>query len=219
MPTNLKNDSIDAILILVIDMVHVLSKKVASVLILNEVIHSEDEDIYVYAGELIISAVINVLCCILISFIFAKVAEGVAFVSCFALLRRYTGGYHANHHWSCILTFSSIFTAALLITISTPEVFALTASIIISILSALTIWLFAPVEHENKPISSTMRTRLRTKSRITVIVMGLVVGLGAILTHHTVFYAIALSMASVMCSMTYAILSERRKSHERDESE
>ncbi|MCL2252931.1 MAG: accessory gene regulator B family protein [Lachnospiraceae bacterium] len=185
-------------------MIHRLAKQATLVLISGNVAKVEEEDIYTYAFENIISTTIHILLCLMLSTFFGLVIEGVVFMVCFALLRRFAGGHHAKQHWSCIITFAIIFNSMLIIISLMPiQIYSATA-ILASLISVCIIYNLAPVEHENKPIYQGQQKVLRIKSRILVSVMSLIVIIGMFSNANSIFLAIALSMMFVTGSMTYA---------------
>jgi len=96
-------------------MINQLANRVASVFVSYGESSEENAEIYAYALEAIIAFVTNFIICIIISLLFGRLFEGVVFILGFAVLRRVTGGYHAKSHAVCVLTFSCIVTAAMII--------------------------------------------------------------------------------------------------------
>ena len=195
-------------------MIQRLAKQATSVLITGNVAKVEEEDIYIYAFENIISNTIHILICLMISFFFGLVKEGAVFMACFALLRRFAGGHHAKHHWGCIITFAIILNLMLIIVSVLPiQIYPVTA-ISASLISVGIIYILAPVEHENKPIYHDQRQKLKIKSRIVGTVLSFIVIIGMIAKANSILLAIALSMAFVTGSMTYAALIKKKGGNE-----
>jgi len=96
-------------------MINYLANRVASVFVQYGESADENKDIYAYALEAIIAFLVSSAVCILISFMFGRVLEGVVFMFGYAVLRRVAGGYHANTHKICILTFTSIVIASMIL--------------------------------------------------------------------------------------------------------
>jgi len=84
-------------------MIHNSANYIASVFVRYGESSEENADIYAYAIEAVLAVLFNVIICLIISVLFGRVPEGIIFISAFALLRRFTGGYHANSHTKCIL--------------------------------------------------------------------------------------------------------------------
>ena len=71
-----------------------LSARMATVFVLYGESSEDDKDIYAYACEAIISTLIGMTAALIIATVLNRVYEGIVFTLIFALLRRYTGGYH-----------------------------------------------------------------------------------------------------------------------------
>jgi accessory gene regulator B len=96
----------------------------------------------------------------------------------FIPLRTAAGGFHANHHWSCILAFNTIFFAFSIFCKYLAIEFVMPYALIAVMISSLLVWFFSPVEAINKPLSTEKRECNRRNSIIiTCINMGLVIAL------------------------------------------
>lgn len=133
-------------------MISDLSVKVTGVLLDNRIIEEQDEDIYKYGLELLISSVVNLTLVIAIGCIFGKFIQTVLFVLLYCFVRRYAGGYHANTHARCIATFSTLYFLMLGIT----DMFHISEAnlllVIASIISNVIVFRLAPVADQNKPL-------------------------------------------------------------------
>lgn len=128
-------------------------------------VYKHDEvDVYKYGFELLISTVVNCFGIMLISGIMGVVFDAVLFMAAFVPLRLTAGGYHAKHHWSCILIFNTIFFAFCIllkyISVDIMLFYCLSAVVVSSIL----IWILSPIEAVNKPLIESKKVMLRRKS-------------------------------------------------------
>lgn len=115
------------------------------------IIEKGQEEIYSYGLEEIFIEMFNILSIFLIGLLFGKVIETLIFVIVFRILRSYTGGYHAKTPWRCyVLTMLTVIIA--LSIIRYPIVVSRNVSIVLWVLSGIAIFLWAPVEAENKPL-------------------------------------------------------------------
>lgn len=115
------------------------------------VIESEQKEIYIYGFYRVVMDGINIISVFLIGLLFGKVIETLIFVIAFRILRSYTGGYHAKTPWRCyVLTMLTVIIA--LSIIRYPIVVSRNVSIVLWVLSGIAIFLWAPVEAENKPL-------------------------------------------------------------------
>jgi accessory gene regulator B len=187
-----------------------LANRIASVFVRYGESSEENADIYAYAIEAILAALFNVIVCMIISLLFGRVVEGIIFLSAFALLRRFTGGYHASSHNKCILTFGVLLTCTLLITILTS---ALQAYIYIAIIIASLAWLgilaLAPIDDEKKRYEGEAKAKMKMKSSaVSAFLLILCIITGFALNRY-ISFIISLSMFSVFGSMVYALFRRR----------
>ena len=119
-------------------MITYLSNKISKIFIRYGETTEENADIYAYAIEAILAVVVNVIICLAIAAIFGRVSEGFIFIFTFAVLRRFTGGYHANTHFKCILTFSSLLTVSLaIINLSAGRYAGIPLAVLLAMLAVL----------------------------------------------------------------------------------
>lgn len=140
------------------------------------IIEDSKQEIYAYGFELLISTVLNLAGVFFISCLFGKIFEAFLFLLAFIPMRLAAGGYHAKHHWSCILGFNLIFLSFIIFLQWLDPVFFLFYSIIVAIASSILVWYFAPVEAINKPLSNDQRQRQR-KHSITLSSLNLAIAL------------------------------------------
>ncbi|MDD3393236.1 MAG: accessory gene regulator B family protein [Anaerotignum sp.] len=124
----------------------------------------EKINVYKYGFELLISTVLNISGILLISIVLGVIEGAVLFCMAFIPLRLAAGGYHAKHHWSCILGFNVIFFGIIMLHRYMNIKYALPYSLAAIAVSALLVWSLAPVEAFNKPLKDVQRERQRKKS-------------------------------------------------------
>ena len=185
-------------------MIHSLAKRIASVFVSNNVIDYEDSDIYTYSCDIFLSTLLNIFVCLSISALFGHFIEGGVFITGFIVLRYFTGGHHAKHHWGCILAFACIITSALSIVSFVPTVFYSVIALMSSSIAVVIVFVFAPVEHENKIIKECNVARLKIKSRLTALVVFGIVVAGIAFFPCRIILSVSLSMFAVGGSVVYA---------------
>lgn len=182
-------------------MIHGLANKMASVFVVHGESSEENKDIYVYACEAIISAIVNVFVALLISLMFGRVVEGFIFISTFALLRSYTGGYHAETHLNCIIMFNVLLSLAisfLSFGINT------TASLVISTISLIGIYCLSPIDHENKPLDDIMRSNVKKTGSILAVALWMFCIIDLLVLNIGMDLVVSISMFSVLGSIIVA---------------
>ena len=124
----------------------------------------EKIDIYKYGFELLISTALNFLSILIISTLMGVISGAVLFCAAFIPLRLAAGGYHAKHHWSCVLGFNIVFLIFAHLNRLMIVEFTYLYIIASAIISTLFIWSLAPVAAVNKPLKVNQRERLRKRS-------------------------------------------------------
>jgi len=197
-------------------MIPYLAERVASIFIANGAARKEDADIYIYAVDIVLSTVLNVIVCLVISAFLSRFIEGIIFMVCFAGLRTYAGGHHAKQHIGCIATFSCMLITSLVIINARVDYSEGRLYIVTAILSCVIIMMLAPVEHNNKPIPVDEIGVLRRKSRTIALLLCVIITVGIMLSHSDLFYIASLSMVAVCGSMVYATIRGGEKSYEKE---
>ena len=73
-----------------------LTMKIVNFLIKNDVIKKDDQEIYIYGFDRILTPLLNIATTVLFGVILGELYQGLIFVFSFMALRKYSGGYHAN---------------------------------------------------------------------------------------------------------------------------
>ena len=178
-----------------------LVDKVIKSFIRQGIIPYEDREIYVYGLYQGIVMAINILTYILISLVFNMVWESLLFLACYIPLRSYAGGYHARTQIRCyflsILMISLVLLAIKIVPWTSPMMIGVT------ILSGSTIFILAPVEDSNKPLSSSQEKVFRKVAR-RILVIELIVMITLLWMGYMMFVlpmVLAIAAVSVMVIM------------------
>ena len=132
----------------------------------RDIYKREEISIYKYGFELLLSTILNMAGILLISVFMDTVVGAVFFCAAFIPLRLSAGGYHAKHHWSCIVGFNIIFLAFAALHHYMSAGHILPYLLVSVLISSLLIWSLAPVEAVNKPLKDEQRKRQRQRSII-----------------------------------------------------
>lgn len=127
----------------------------------KEIINEDDSDIYEYGLELILSSVFNIVVVIVTSVLTNRLIESIVLLLVLIPLQSCGGGYHAKTHLRCFLIMYIGWWPAMWLI---PQVTLLSA-IVISGMSLVTIFLLAPISHENVPISQKQRLKMKVLVR------------------------------------------------------
>lgn len=128
------------------------------------IIDPSKQEIYSYGFELLISTAINFIGIFLISCVFKCFFESFLFMAAFIPLRLTAGGYHAKHHWSCILGFNLLFFLFMVLIFCLNSNALSLYSLIATSISSVLICCLAPVEAANRPLNRKQHRQQKNRS-------------------------------------------------------
>lgn len=131
--------------------------------------------------------------------------EIVIFVISFKAFRKYAGGYHSKTRLGCF----ALTNAVVLVVLSVMKYLRVNISIYLGLylMSVLIIFMFAPVETENKKLDSIERVIYRKRAIIVLIVQSIIVGVLLIFKWYVISKCIILGGIALCCSMIFGMLN------------
>lgn len=139
------------------------AQNVASFFVRHGFIQKDDEEIYAYGYELLISGIINWTICIIIAIATHTIMETLFYTIVFIHFRETLGGFHAKSHWGCIVLSTVVYVLCLFIILMTPPMLHYALSIIGILIHLILVYFIAPVAHPNKPFSSLREIQIFRK--------------------------------------------------------
>lgn len=193
-----------------------------AVLFLKKNIINEDElPVYQYGMQVLIGNIAGMLTVLIVGILISRLVESIIFITIYATLRIYTGGYHARTPLVCNIVFLGTYLVTVML-----EALKVNNSVvwIMYLLSCLIILRFSPIENVNKELDDKDKEIYRNKSLIisTLLLMLLLAGditdrysNGAVNNIMMNMYSdISLYMKLVIISiavlMLYAILKDKK---------
>lgn len=145
-----------------------ISDKLLDGMIKEGIISDENKEIYLFGIKELFSQIFTYLVVLGIGLAFHMLIQTIVFIAAYMALRVYAGGYHAPTQFRCyVLSFGMIIAALLLIKWIDVTGFAVLAGIAFM---GLIIYLLAPSEHKNKPLSQNEKKVYKKKVGQRVIV-------------------------------------------------
>ncbi len=188
-----------------------LSKRMASFFVRQKIIKKIDEEVYEYGLQLLLSTVLNAVIALLLAIVSGTVIPCLFYLSAFVVMRKSAGGFHAKTHFGCCCILIAVLCCFIAFIKFVPTEIYAAISIISLIIAAVTILLFAPLEHENKPLSDKDKVRLRKVSiAYMVVISGLVILFG-IFNLSQIMVSTALGIATSSGSVLAAKMQEKFK--------
>lgn len=163
---------------------------------------------YVFGFEILLADLSILLIIGLLCVLVDKIAESIIFMLSFIILRRQTGGYHANSHINCNIIFISTYLIFLIILFELPYDLQFPIIICEIVVSLVLILLLAPIEHPNSPISRSKYNRCRKNSIITLTIQCTIAMFFIVINR-----SVAVSLATGMCSVAIYLLAQCIKNH------
>lgn len=130
-------------------MIDVVSRKILDWMIRNDVVKSQESEIYLFGIHQGIMSMINIITTIVIAAVMHMLLEGIVFILAYMPLRSFAGGYHARTEKTCYIL-SAVLSFTLLYVCKVIDMNWLLLFFLI--LSFLIIWFISPVEDSNKPL-------------------------------------------------------------------
>ncbi len=182
-----------------------ISKSMAHFFVAQNVAKSEYEEVYAYGAEILLSTIINGCIAVTIAILTKTIIPSSVFLAVFIVMRRTAGGYHAGTHIGCMAILIIVHIAFVIIIKNISADTSIVYSIGSIILAPLSVYIFAPVEHPNKPLKELERNILRKKAVVYVTIIT-AINIICILFKHI---DISVYIASGLYVSTSAMLSEK----------
>lgn len=142
----------------------------------KNVISKDMAEIYCYGFKLIIADIINFSIIIMLGILFSRIIDSIVFLITLCGLRQFCGGFHAKTFWLCRLSMICTYCGVIILTniISSYTGIWLGVTITLNIIAIIFIYVFAPIEHPNKPLSAEQKRNNRVKSIITSCILSII---------------------------------------------
>lgn len=145
-----------------------MEQKFAEFLIDRKIINDNEKEVYIYGLKKLKLFVFNVVLTAVIGAALGMLGESILFLALFIPVRQYAGGYHAPGPRSCLAA-SVLLT--IIILLAMKYIYAGMLAIVITVvISAAVIFLRAPVESRNKPLTDKERKVFRYRARGVVFI-------------------------------------------------
>lgn len=144
-------------------------------MVAHGVIPKEDEEIYVYGWTMLLLPVGSFAAILVIGVLFGQLLGSAIFLFFFSFLRSYAGGWHADSFSRCFLTTISLYGCCLLLHFYLPAATWDLAVLALSLTSIFITYMWAPVDHPNKPFRDGQKQKNKLGSRITVLAQSILI--------------------------------------------
>ena len=160
---------------------------------------------YTYGLQQVCMNLVNTIVLMIMGIYMQMLFETVIFVISFKAFRKYAGGYHSKTRLGCF----ALTNAVVLVVLSVMKYLRVNISIYLGLylMSVLIIFMYAPVETENKKLDSIERVIYRKRAIIVLIVQSIIVGVLLIFKWYVISKCIILGGIALCCSMIFGMLN------------
>lgn len=141
-------------------MIKLLSRKIVFWQISKGYLIEKDKEIYLYAYEIFLAQVFDIIISFIIAVIMDQVLAAAIFLASYIPIRIYAGGNHAKTHFGCGIISAIIMICVCFLAGKLPLIPSY-VFLILEIVAVVVILMTAPVADGNKPLNSKERNKCR----------------------------------------------------------
>lgn len=172
-------------------------------------IEEDERPIFQYGYELTINILINIVLAIIIAAIFRKTAEVAIFLIGYMPLRSYAGGHHAKTHERCTVVSAAILVILCLWLDIIPSGWYLPATVVSTVATGITVFLLAPVEDKNKPLTDGEKRVFGKRARLLLLLEALLIGVFAALSMLNISFVLSMCLCVLAIMMVLGYIKNR----------
>lgn len=178
-------------------------------LVQQDAIEPDDRELYVYAMYSLLVSVMPLAIFLVVSGVIGMVAEGLLIVIPFMVTRKFSGGYHARHAYTCMMISVGLLTSSFYVVIHAECNWIVHLLVAISGLSVV---VNSPIDSENKRLEEDEINQYRRTTCslviITIIFYSVLIALNQ--RHYAVCLAVSLVLTAIL-QLPCIIQSKKRK--------
>lgn len=179
-------------------MISKLSNKIVKCFVKQSNISDDEQELYQYGFFILFSQILYFIIALIIGILCEVILESIIFYIAFQFIRRYAGGYHASTETRCEI-FSTLSILACIVAIKLSKTYDFqTVLLLITILSAVCIFVFCPLDTPEKPLSDKEFKYFRKVSWLILFVIA---------TAIIVSYVFKFQMVTVPCCLSLILES------------
>ncbi len=140
--------------------------KITSFLVDIKDVNKKDYEVYKYGFNLSILFIISTVIVFIVGILFDKLFYSIVFLICYCSIRHFVGGYHDNSYIKYLLIFIFIFILTIYTSANVDSQIYTLMIFIISTLSCVGIFILAPLEYRNNPLTLSEIKKYKKVSKI-----------------------------------------------------
>ena len=184
---------------------------ISSRLVREKVMSADDVDIFAYGLDLLLFTGLTNAAFLAFGVIVGRLSQTLIYIFTFSVLQALGGGFHASTHLRCFLVTTACWVTAMLLACYFPVV----AHVFLLIIGVCAVFLFAPIENQNAPMSDKKKRKMRRYSRFACLGLA-AISISGFFGVTYVFFSIAdgIFLSSVL-KIVAQIQNHRHKRKER----
>ncbi|MGN0384049.1 MAG: accessory gene regulator ArgB-like protein [Eubacterium sp.] len=143
-----------------------LFSKIVNILINDNVIQSEDRELYEYSLYVLFLTIYPLFVAVIIATVMGVLIEGMIIISVFAIIRRYSGGHHAKTVFLCFLEST---TTMFLFFFAFKENVIGAYLYMVLIIATIQLCIFSPIENVKHLLNE--KEKIKYKKHVLIIIM------------------------------------------------
>lgn len=190
-----------------------LANSITSKFIKSGIIDEEQQDIYAYGFEVLISSTMYFLILFLVSVVFKCVFSSLVYLLGLILIRKICGGHHANHYSSCQLLFEANHLAFVALYHLVDIRWYRLVTVSVFTFAIISIFVAAPVDHKKKPFIKNEYKRYRYLSLFycVILLILLVLTITQVLKPGELLFSFSIGTLSAIISLLCGKISRMKE--------
>ena len=156
-------------------MLQYISEKMVEKAICNDVISSDDKELYTFAYQTLLSRVVSWGTFLVLGLLFGCLLGTICFMIMFIPLRIFSGGYHEKSYGQCYFTSVVMFLIYIFLYSYLSNYFSNILIATLITFSLILVYFLSPMEDENKPLELDEVKKYRKYSRLIAVLEYIVV--------------------------------------------
>lgn len=195
---------------------HNLSAYVTDLLVEYNYVDADKREICKYGLENFIISFLEIAGILMLSLAFDNFGYTLIFIATLIILRRYTGGYHANTKSGCYAVLITSYLVFMIIQKNIPDNLILLFGMIVLIFSDCMVLRYAPIIHSNKNVTVKEKSVYRKFSIVLTSIFNFIVIIGLIINMYSkIILSIITGLMIVSMSMLIAVLEKGGEKNEK----
>ena len=186
------------------------SKMLSSFFISKKLIEENEQEVYDYCFEIMLSTILNFIVVLVISLITHTIIPTIFYIVSFMIVRGTAGGYHAESHLSCLVILVLSYGSFLVLLNILPNMWLKIVSFIFIFIAVVLVFILSPIEDHNKPLTEQETKKFKKKIRAVILLLSLLTIVLSILFSNAQF---AFSFASGMEIVAVSLIAGKIKNN------